>query len=153
MEKGKPNLIALDAPSYKGDFHAVDLNWEDSINTWIKQVKDLKGKIVGHSVGASVALLANLEGELYSPSPIFKETIHLLTGEMKEKLGDKLKEIESLSLDDVKVKPKIIYVGEKEPSLMKETAKIISERLGCKMEVLKGKDHGDVIDHSGIVSE
>ena len=55
-------------------------------------------------------------------------------------LGSDYEKIDNYSIKSIKTKP-VVYVGELELDVMKETARLISDNV----IILKGKNHGDVI--------
>lgn len=161
MKTRKKFFIALNTDTYTvpKDFYCINLNWQDSIKKWIKDtkkyLKDCEDSsiIIGHSIGASIALICAQKGnlELYSPSPIFKETKNILNLKMKNQLGNKIYEIDKILLSNIKIKPHV-YVGSKEHSVIKNTAKIIKKNIDCSITYLKDKDHLTVLKNSNLIS-
>jgi hypothetical protein len=141
-------FIALDTKEYNLDKDTVPVNltWEDGLEKWFETVSALDIKdddiVVGHSLGATIAYLTIKKGSLilYSPSPLFKEAKHLFSEKSVKELGSDYDKIDNYSIKDIKTKP-VVYVGELELDVMKETAKMISDDA----VIVKGKDHGDII--------
>jgi hypothetical protein len=157
--KNKTYFIAWDIDetyTLDKDVIPINLNWDCSIYTWIATVREKNIQdddvVIGHSIGATVALLAQTKGilKLYSPSPIFKEAKHLLSEDGIKQLGNKYDEIDSYSIKDVKLKP-TCYIGEKELPLMYKTLEEIKGLGLIKSYIVPNADHGDVINHSGII--
>ena len=146
-------FIALDTKEYtlpKG-ITPVNLIWQHNrVEDWCRKVTFTRRDIViGHSIGAAVALIAAeknppKELRLYSPSPIFTETVGLPGKSFLRFIGKKRrKEIRPIP----KVAcPTTVYVGEFEIPAMKKTAKIIARKLRAKLVVVPGKSHQDIIE-------
>ena len=104
--------------------------------------------MTGHSIGAAIALIMAektppKELHLYSPSPIFTETINLIGKTFLRQIGKKRR-------GEVQPIPKVtcpvtVYVGELEIPAMKKTAQIIARKLHAKLVVVPGKNHGDIL--------
>lgn len=151
-------FIALDIKDYelKEGVTPINLVWEGkTIRDWCEKVSFTKEDVViGHSLGAAVALIVAGETppkelHLYSPSPIFTETIGFLDKKNLDHFGEKRR-------DDVKPIPMVacpvyVYYGTKEPSMMGITARIIASRLPQgKLIAVRGKDHRTVINQEDI---
>lgn len=153
MEKNKTYFIALDTDSYnlKEGIIPINLNWDCTMYTWLLTVKEaLKDAkdddiIVGHSVGATMALFGANKGllKLYSPSPIFKEVKNLLSDELIKQLGDKYNEIDNFSIKGITLKP-ICYLGNQEDEIMKKTFKEIKKHLDIESHIVEA-NHANII--------
>lgn len=145
-------FIALDTKEYKLPKRVVpvDLTWKHNrIQDWCDKVRFTSKDIVtGHSMGAAVALIVAEKNPpkelyLYSPSPIFTETVNFPGKNFLRLIGKKrYKEIRPI--------PKVtcavtVYVGELEIPAMKKTAKIIARKLHAKLVVVPGKNHKNII--------
>jgi len=146
-------FIALDVKEYKlkKGIIPVNLTWKNNtIKDWCNKLKiNNKDIIIGHSLGAAIALIVAKktppkELHLYSPSPIFTETIKYLDDKNLKYFGKK-------RLKEIKIIPKVtcpvtIYVGGNEDRIMKLTAKKICASLPhAKLIIIPNKDHSSVI--------
>jgi pimeloyl-ACP methyl ester carboxylesterase len=145
-------FIALGANEYKlkKGITPIDLKWKyNGIQDWCDKVRfTSKDVVIGHSIGAAVALIVAeknppKELHLYSPSPIFTETIKLLPKSHLSYYGKK-RQREVSSIPKVAC-PVTVYVGELEIPAMKKTAKIIAKKLHAKLVVVPGKNHRNII--------
>ena len=145
-------FIALDANEYrlpKGTT-PINLTWQyNSIQDWCNKVRfTSKDVVTGHSIGASIALIVAeknppKELHLYSPSPIFTETVNLQVQNFIRFIGKKrIKEIRPIPKVTC---PVTVYIGELEIPAMKKTAQILAHKLHAKLVVVPGKRHGDII--------
>jgi pimeloyl-ACP methyl ester carboxylesterase len=149
-------FIALNVEKYelKKDVVPVDLVWEKhTIKDWVNKVKiSKKDIVVGHSLGAAIALIAAENNEpkelhLYSPSPIFTEIVSLLDKKDLEIFG-KTRQKEIRPVPKVSC-PIMIYVGENESEMMKETALKISKLIPkTKLILIPNKDHISIMEDS-----
>lgn len=145
-------FIALDANEYKlpKGVTPINLTWKhNKIQDWCDKVRFTSKDIVtGHSIGASIALIMAeknppKELHLYSPSPIFTETVSL-PGKSFLRLIGKRRKREVMPIPKVTC-PVTVYVGELEIPAMKKTAQIIARKLRAKLVLVPGKRHGDII--------
>lgn len=145
-------FIALDTNEYKLEkgVTPINLTWKhNGIKDWCEKVKFTNKDIVtGHSIGAAVALIVAEKNPpkelcLYSPSPIFTETIALLTKSHRRHYGEK-RQREVNPIPKVNC-PITIYVGSKEHPIMKKTAEIIARKLHAKLVVVPGKNHQNIL--------
>lgn len=134
----------------------VTLKWKyQTLTNWVDYARgkiDLSKEIhlQGHSVGAIVALIlaSEIKGRLtlYSPSPIIKETLKLLTNKDLQYLGKRRRlDINQYSLKemckDLKI-PVDICVGELEVPFMHNVAKRVHKLIPhSKLHIIKGADH------------
>lgn len=146
-------FIALDTNEYKipKGVTPINLTWKhNTIQDWCDKVHFTSRDVVtGHSIGASVALIMAeknppKELHLYSPSPIFTETLDLQTKNFHQLIGKKRRK-EIRSIPNVAC-PVTVYIGELEISAMKKTAQIIAQKLHAKLVVVPGKNHGDILE-------
>lgn len=148
----------------------IDLDWNDSISNWISKCEEEitihinnsdKNYIIGHSIGASVALFLSSiytfdKVFIYSPSPIFNELISFIDIKGLTQLGkNKIEEIKNkfslFSIKDKIVSPIEIYVGENEPEVMRKISFLIKKCLKkTNLTILKNKHHHDLIDDHRI---
>ena len=159
-DKPKTYFIALDTETYTLDKSVIPINldWNMSLTEMLETtrngLKDVKDEdiVIGHSLGATMAILSCPKGtlQLYSVSPCFKEAKHLLGEEHIKELGSKYNELDNFSIKDVKLKP-TCYIGEKEMKMMYKTLTEVKKLSGIKSYIIKGADHGDVINHSGKI--
>lgn len=151
-------FIALDIENYKlmSGITPINLTWKNNtIKDWCRGIKFTKKDIViGHSLGAAVALIVAKktppnELHLYSPSPIFTETIKFLDKKNLDYFGKRRqKEIEPIPSVDC---PVYIYYGTDESSMMKKTAIRIATKLpNSKLVALTGRNHQTVINQDKI---
>ncbi|MEO6077604.1 MAG: hypothetical protein ABIP54_02360 [Candidatus Andersenbacteria bacterium] len=145
-------FIALDTNEYKlgKGVTPVNLIWKhNTIQDWCDQVRfTSKDIVIGHSIGAAVALTVAKKNppkelHLYSPSPIFTETMKLLPKSHLSYYGKK-RQREVSSIPKVTC-PVTVYVGELEIPAMKKTEKIIAKKLHAKLVVVAGKNHRNII--------
>ena len=146
-------FIALDAKEYtlpKG-ITPVNLTWKHNrVEDWCrKAVFTGRDVVIGHSIGAAVALIAAeknppKELHLYSPSPIFTETVELPGKRFLSFIGKKRRS-ETKPIPKVAC-PVTVYVGELEIPAMKKAAKIIARKLHAKLVVVPGKRHEEIIE-------
>lgn len=145
-------FIALDTKEYKLPKFVIPVNltWKhNTIQDWCNKVhftgKDI---VTGHSMGAAIALIVAektppKELHLYSPSPIFTETVNLPGKNFLRLIGKKRRrEIRHISKVTCHV---IVYVGELELSAMKKNAEIIARKLHAKLVLVPGKNHRDIL--------
>ncbi|OGY35158.1 MAG: hypothetical protein A3E36_00585 [Candidatus Andersenbacteria bacterium RIFCSPHIGHO2_12_FULL_45_11b] len=145
-------FIALDTKEYKLPKRVISVNltWKhNTIQDWCDKVHlTSKDIVTGHSIGAAIALIVAeknppKELHLYSPSPIFTETVQLAGKSFLRLIGKKrYKEIGPIPTVTCAV---TVYVGEFEIPAMKKTAEIIARKLHAKLVVVPGKRHGDVL--------
>lgn len=121
-DKYKPLQTIAQNANYK--LMPIHIDWQNGgINNYLiqlsEQVDDPKNSVlIGFSLGASVSLMSSQETFyskliLCSPSPCFKEYLHLLPEDSIEEIGDVLyNDFEKISIDnlfDLKVKTSIMY--------------------------------------------
>lgn len=145
-------FIALATNEYKLEkgVTPVNLTWKhNTIQDWCDKAHFTSKDIVtGHSIGAAIALIAAeknppKELHLYSPSPIFTETIGLLGKSDLKYIGKKRrKEVRPIPKVTCHV---IVYVGELEIPAMQKTAKIIARKLHARLAVVPGKNHKNIL--------
>lgn len=151
-------FIALDVNDYKlgKGVTPVNLVWKgNTIKDWCNEIKfSRRDVVVGHSLGAAIALIAAertppKELHLYSPSPIFMETIKLLDKKNLDHFGKRRqKEVRAIPNVSCSVS---LYYGTEELPVMKRTAlKIASKLSNCKLIALHGRNHQTVINQAGI---
>lgn len=145
-------FIALDTNEYKipKGVTPINLTWKhNTIQGWCNRVHFTSSDIViGHSIGASIALIMAeknppKELHLYSPSPIFTETVNLHAQNFHRFIGKKRRK-------EIRPIPKVtcpvtVYVGELEIPAMKKTVQIIAQKLHAKLVVVPGKNHGNIV--------
>jgi pimeloyl-ACP methyl ester carboxylesterase len=151
-------FIALDTNSYKikKGIKPVNLTWNDNtIKDWCEGISfTRKDIVIGHSLGASIALIVAEKTPprkllLYSPSPIFTETIKFLDKKNLKHFGKKRrKEVNSIPRVSC---PVIIYIGSKELPFMKKNAiKIHNVLPQSKLIVVPKANHAEVISRDDI---
>ncbi|OGY33887.1 MAG: hypothetical protein A3C02_03855 [Candidatus Andersenbacteria bacterium RIFCSPHIGHO2_02_FULL_45_11] len=146
-------FIALDTNEYnleKG-VTPINLTWKhNGIKDWCSNAKFTRNDIVmGHSIGAAIALIVAeknppKELHLYSPSPIFTETVNLPGKNFLRLIGKKRRK-EILPIPSVTCSV-TVYVGELEHPAMKKTAEIIARKLHAKLVVISGKNHKNILE-------
>lgn len=151
-------FIALDVDDYKlgKGITPVNLVWKgNTIKDWCNEIKFSKRDVVvGHSLGAAVALIvaertSPKELHLYSPSPIFTETIKLLDKKNLDYFG-KRRQKEVRPIPNVSC-PVYLYYGTEELPMMKKTVlKIASKLSNCKLTALHERNHQTVINQAGV---
>lgn len=81
----KKYFVTLDADTYAIDAEKISLAWGQTISDWLNTMRQFPissdDVVIGHSVGATVAVLQG-KGRLIalSSSPITEETKHLIAG-------------------------------------------------------------------------
>lgn len=113
--------------------------------------KEKNGKVIcyGFSVGAfSLLKLSSMTTidkiVLVSPSPFFLELVGGFDEKDKkylfiENIKETLHEVCSL----VRSKEVEVYVGEKETNFMKETARLVADEFGVKLNIVEGMEHNE----------
>jgi len=150
-------FIAQHIKSYKlaKGVKSVNLIWKNNtITDWVNTNININNKTVltGHSIGASVALIlaqknTPKELHLYSPAPIFKDSLPLLNKSMIKYLGKKrITDIKNnFPIKNVKC-PVKIYLGSEEIQIMTKNAKLIQKKIPhAKLVIIKGKNHYNII--------
>lgn len=145
-------FIALDTNKYKigKGITPINLTWKyNTIQDWCDKAHFTRRDIViGHSIGASIALIMAeknppKELHLYSPSPIFSETVNLFKKNFIQIIGKKRRgEIQPIPTVTC---PVTVYVGELEIPAMKKTAEILAHKLHAKLFVVSGKRHRNIL--------
>lgn len=145
-------FIALDTKEYKlpKGVTPVNLTWRyNGVQDWCAKVKfTKKDTVIGHSIGAAVALIVAAktspkELHLYSPTPLFTETIQLLKKSYLQHFGKK-RQREVRPIPKVNC-PVTIYVGSEEHPIMKKNVDIIARKLHAKKVIVQGKNHQNIL--------
>ena len=151
-------FIALDTKDYtlKKGITPVSLTWKyQTISDWTRGLNFTNIDIViGHSLGAAVALIVSektppKELHLYSPSPFFTETLHLLDKQDLKYIGKKrLKEMKSLPRVTC---PIFLYIGvDEDPRMILNGLRLWYNMANIKLIFCAG-NHQTVI-HNGILA-
>lgn len=143
-------FIALGAnkKKLKEGIEPISLNMADSMQTMCDKTFNKDDIVIGHSMGASIALMIAAktppkELHLYSPALIFKETISLLGEEDLKYFGEKINEIKPIPKITC---PVTIYVGELEDPIMLEGAVILVDKLDANEKVVPDANHMTVVN-------
>lgn len=142
-------FVALDADKYEIDAEKISLSWGQTISDWLNKMQefaiDANDVVVGHSVGATVAVL-NGKGRIIalSPSPITEDTKHLIVDVDDNKLPF-IEEGKKHFLKRTGVK---VYVGENENEIIKESARVLANRTGGILVFVPGADHLSIVERT-----
>jgi len=129
----------------------IIINWKhrtitDLVNEVRPKIKDIE--LGGYSIGGTIALILSQELKLkklvlYSPSPLFKESVNKLSESALKVLGKKrLADANNYSLKNLNVKVKTeIYIGDEEIKEMISFAKVLNKRLNSSLFLVKDCNH------------
>lgn len=168
IAQGIPHYSKLISKLKKKGFNliTIDLEWNRNIiSDWVvfseKKIPEINSSetiVVGHSIGASLAIILAQKYNFYktlafSPSPIFKESLKLLNSSAKKQLGlrrlEDIKKNYSLKMISSKInkRPICIYIGSEEHIIIKKNAKIISGHIkNLRVSEINNRKHLDVIN-------
>ena len=140
--------LSTHTKKFKEGIEPISLNMADSMQTMCDKTFNKNDIVIGHSMGASIALMIAKktppkELHLYSPSLIFTETVSLLDEENLKYFGVKIKEVEPIPKVDC---PVFVYVGSNEASTMIDSAKIVAKHLGSTLEIIPNANHMSVVN-------
>lgn len=143
----KKYFVALDADTYTVDAEKISLAWGQTVSDWLNTMQQFSintdDVVIGHSVGATVAVLYGKGSVIaLSPSPITEETKHLIAGITETELPF-TKEDKKHFLKEGVVQ---VYVGENENEIIKESARILANKTGGSITFVPGADHISIVE-------
>lgn len=143
----KKFFVALDADTYEIGMNKISLTWGQTISDWLNVIKQYSISaddiVVGHSIGATVAVLYG-KGHVIalSPSPITEETKHLIADIPNTDLPFVVDDKNHL----LKKTLVHIYVGENESEIIKECARIMAFKTGGNITFIPDADHSNIVE-------
>lgn len=146
-------FIALDVKEYnlKSGITPVNLVWKHkTLKNWVKGLSfNTNDIIIGHSLGGAVAAIVASktppkELHLYSPSPFFTESKHLLDKSDLKYIGKRrMKDIKKIP--NISCKTYIYYGSDEDKRMARNAHKIHCHITNSKLKEIKGTNHMTVV--------